>query len=128
VRVDFEGPGPDRLPALAAEVELAVFRAVQEGLSNVARHAQAGQAVVRLEARDGGITLVVEDDGVGLAAEELARAPSGPGRSGLFGMRERITALGGQVSLEAAGSGGFRLAVTVPVERTEGLEDSRTQD
>ena len=86
---------PEELPALPAEAELALFRAVQEGLSNVARHAQAQEATGPGHRDNGVVRLAVQDDGVGLTPEDLARVTTGPGRSGLFGMRERITTLGG---------------------------------
>jgi signal transduction histidine kinase len=107
------------LPALPAEAELALFRAVQEGLSNVARHAQAQEARVLVYHDNGVLRLTLQDDGVGLTPEELAKVTTGPGRSGLFGMRERITTLGGRVVISAIPDRGMRLEVEVPVRDTE---------
>jgi len=106
---------PPELPPLAPEAELAIFRAVQEALSNVTRHAQA-RAVRVAVALDGALLrLVVEDDGRGPPAgadpERLERA----GHMGLAGMRERIGALGGRVHLGAAAAGGARLEIDLPV-------------
>lgn len=106
---------PEALPPLDAEAELALFRTVQEGLSNVARHAQATTVTVRLARRDGALRLSVEDDGTGLSGGELERMVDGPGRSGLFGMRERLAARGGRLHLSTGPSGGLRLEVEMPV-------------
>ncbi|MEO8449400.1 MAG: sensor histidine kinase [Gemmatimonadota bacterium] len=112
--LEVEFVAPDALPAIAPGGELAAFRAVQEGLSNVARHAQAHRARVVLEPRSGGVRVTVEDDGQGAPDGDLARLAGGPGRSGLFGMRERVGAEEGTVRFEAAPGGGFRLTVELP--------------
>jgi signal transduction histidine kinase len=113
--LDVRFEAPDRLASLRPEAELALFRAVQEGLSNAARHAQAGRVAVRVAHTDGRIRLTVSDDGVGLGAAELARVTSGPGRSGLFGMRERLVALGGRVDVRSTPGHGLQLDVDLPV-------------
>ncbi|MGH7560525.1 MAG: sensor histidine kinase, partial [Gemmatimonadales bacterium] len=105
---------PEPLPALEAETELALFRAAQEALSNVARHAEAARVRVTVARRDAGVRLVVEDDGRGLPEQELSRIASGPGRSGLFGLRERIGTVGGTVELASASPRGLRLSITLP--------------
>jgi signal transduction histidine kinase len=107
---------PQALPPLDAESELALFRAAQEALSNVARHAEAARVRVRVVPHDAGVLLVVEDDGRGLPDEELSRIASGPGRSGLFGLRERIVGVGGTVELSTAVPHGLRIAVSLPGE------------
>ena len=86
---------------------LAVLR---EGLSNVARHAQAGGAQVTVGVDGGGsvVTLVIEDDGVGLAADRT------PGQ-GTATMRARAERLGGECVLEPVAGGGTRVAWTVPI-------------
>jgi len=111
---------PSALPPLGPDAELALFRAVQEGLSNVARHASATEVRVSLVRTAGGVTLRVHDDGVGLTAEELARVTTGPGRSGLFGMRERIAALGGTVTFSCDAGPGLALTVELPTPAEEG--------
>lgn len=107
--------GPARVPPLPADAELALFRAVQEGLANVARHAQAREVTVTMTWEERTVRLTVEDDGVGLSEAEVARMTGGPGRSGLFGMRERLAAQGGAIHLAARDQGGLRLEVTLPV-------------
>ncbi len=104
---------PDRLPNLSGEAELALFRALQEGLNNVARHAEASSVVVTLVVEREGVLLSVRDDGKGppdLDWQRLERK----GHMGLTGMRERITSLGGSVSLNGSSGGGLELLVRVP--------------
>jgi len=109
IRVSVDAP--PALPSLPDEAELALFRALQEALSNVARHAQATMVQVRLEvAGDAAVRLCVRDDG---QARPASGALEGRGRMGLAGMRERITALGGTLSVHAAAEGGVELTVTL---------------
>ncbi|MCL4212291.1 MAG: hypothetical protein KJZ74_00125 [Gemmatimonadales bacterium] len=100
---------------LAHDAEVALFRAQQEALSNVVRHAHASRVGLSLAIRDGRAHLRIHDDGVGLAPELLVRAASGPGRSGLIGMRERLAAVGGGLSLTVPEGGGLLVEVHVPV-------------
>lgn len=107
--VQFEAVGLDgeRLPPV---VETAMYRIVQEALTNVVRHAQAKHADVLLERRDKRIIAVVEDDGVGFDPETAAH----DGRLGLFGMRERAEILGGTLVVESAPRAGTTVFVEVP--------------
>ena len=93
-----------------AELETALYRIAQEALTNVARHARAGRVRVALTAMGGELRLEIEDDGIGLAARNGATPPTG---TGLVGIRERVRALGGQLTLH--GERGMRLEVRVPL-------------
>ena len=104
---------PDRLPPLSNDAELALYRALQEALSNVVRHADAGSVHVTVTAGGDGVALAVTDDGRGLPAGD-ADGPERGGRMGLAGMRERIGALGGAVRLAPGPDGGLSVAVRVP--------------
>jgi signal transduction histidine kinase len=110
---------PPEMPPLSESAELALFRALQEALANVARHAEAREVEVRLEVRDGRVVLEVTDDGRGLPAgarrEDFERA----GHLGLAGMRERIQGLGGTVRVSEAPRGGMRVTVMVPTRAEE---------
>ncbi|HEX3276857.1 MAG TPA: ATP-binding protein [Gemmatimonadales bacterium] len=120
---DFNGHGevravleaPAQLPALSKETELALFRALQEGLSNVRRHAGAGRVDVRLTVEHGQVRLSVRDDGRGPPAAGLERLEY-EGHMGLAGMRERISALGGRVVFGGGAGAGASLDVVVPSE------------
>jgi signal transduction histidine kinase len=100
------------LPArLSADVETAVFRITQEALGNVARHARARHVHVSLGVEGRELTLEVHDDGIGV---EAARANGSPGAGmGLIGIRERVRALGGRLSLTS--EHGARLEVRLPL-------------
>jgi signal transduction histidine kinase len=93
---------------LPASVDLAVYRILQEALTNVARHAQPAVATVRLTFADDELTLEVEDDGAGNG--ELPAAGNG-----IAGMRERVAALGGDFSAGPRDDSGFRVAARLPL-------------
>jgi signal transduction histidine kinase len=105
---------PSRLPALNPDVELALYRALQESLANVVRHARARRVRVRLEVHGGDVLLMVEDDGAGLPRQASLSAFELEGRLGLAGMRDRVVALGGSLRLGPGEAGGTRVAVTIP--------------
>ncbi len=109
LRVSFEAPTV--LPPLSNDAELALFRALQEALSNVARHANAGSVSITLSTGEGALHLEVRDDGRGFRGD--------PGL-GLTGMGERLGALGGGVQIANAAGGGARLAVRLPFEQVAG--------
>lgn len=104
---------PETAPRLSEDAELALFRALQEALANVARHAAAHRVDVSLAASNGSVTLHVRDDGRGMTADVLAAAAE-RGRMGLAGMRERISALGGVLAFSTQARQGTHLQVTVP--------------
>jgi signal transduction histidine kinase len=111
IRIALEAPGT--LPPLTKEAELALFRALQEGLSNVRRHAGAEHVEVAIAADAGRVRLTVRDDGQGppeATPDQLERE----GHTGLAGMRERIGALGGSVRFGGAPGTGASLEVLVP--------------
>lgn len=98
----------------ARAIETALFRMVQEGLSNARAHAGPGaQVQVRLDETATGYRLDISDDGAGFDPERLPPAPSGSGL-GLAYMRERIARLGGRLVIASAPGGGTRLVADVP--------------
>jgi signal transduction histidine kinase len=103
---------PPRIPEPGPESELALYRAVQEALANAVRHGQARTAWITLRHDASGIDLEVRDDGSGVA--EGFRIEGNSRHSGLAGIRERVTALGGRVSIRPAEGGGTQLHVQVP--------------
>jgi signal transduction histidine kinase len=108
----------EQVPALPPETELALFRALQEALSNVVRHAEAREVYVVLRRSAGGVELVVRDDGRGLPVDARGQVRADSGRMGLTGMRERIHAVGGQVRLRNIGPG-TEVLVAVPLPGRE---------
>jgi signal transduction histidine kinase len=106
----------DRLPPT---VEIPVFRAVQEALTNVARHSGAKTVLVQMSREGGTLTVDVEDDGHGFTPADVA-TPSETGQGlGLLGMRERIEILGGTLTLDSSPGEGTHVSFTVPVPREE---------
>jgi signal transduction histidine kinase len=109
--VDFAA---DSLPPLSEAAELALYRALQEALSNVARHAGARAVTVRCSAEGGGAALVVRDDGRGLAADLDFERLEREGHMGLAGMRERIVALNGTMKLARGAGPGVEVRLWLP--------------
>ena len=91
----------------APEVEASAYFIVAEALTNVAKHAQAERAGVRAWVADGLLHLDVHDDGVGGAR---------PDGGGLTGLRDRVDALGGRLSIESSRGGGTRIVATLPLK------------
>ena len=106
-RIEVQLATPAALPSLAPDVEVTVYRVVQEALTNVARHAQARRANVSLALADGQVRVTVVDDGTGIAGEPEPHM-------GLLGMRERVTGLGGRLSVGNQPGSGARIEVTLP--------------
>ena len=104
----------EKLPGLAPEQDLAIYRVAQESLTNVARHADARHVDLSLSATAGGdVKLRVRDDGHGIAAHEA----NGSG-TGMAGMRERALLIGGRLAISARPGGGTEVELTVPVSGT----------
>ena len=101
----------ERLPA---DVEVGLYRIVQEALTNVLKHANATACTVRLVRRDDHVHLTVDDDGRGI---ERAVDPTGPARRGLgiIGMRERAASLAGTFSVQNRPEGGTHISVRLPL-------------
>lgn len=98
-------------PRLGADAQLALYRIVQEALSNVVRHASARRASVRIETEAGRLQVVVEDDGEGFVHDG-----SQPGRGlGLMGMRERARNAGGEIEIDSRPGEGTRVTVEIPI-------------
>ncbi len=99
---------------LAPGLELSAYRIVQEALTNTLRHADAQHATSRLEFGAETLTVEVTDDG-----HTSAEVNGNDQGRGLIGMRERAAAYGGDVEVGRNGSGGFRVAVKLPLLRSE---------
>ena len=92
-------------------VETAVYRIVQESLTNVARHSGAAEVTVRAWVAGAALGVQVEDAGVGFDPEHAARGYTG----GLSGMRERALSLGGDLAIDTSPGGGTRVSCELPV-------------
>ena len=116
VTCDVRLPAPESLESISKSVATAVYRALQESLTNIARHSGAKNAWVVFSVRDGAINLEVEDDGRGIAAGDFAKSRS----LGLKGMRERFAYLGGSLEIASPPRGGTRLRVRAPLQGRPG--------
>ncbi|HEV8540134.1 MAG TPA: PAS domain S-box protein [Nitrospiraceae bacterium] len=97
---------------LAPDRKTAVFRIVQEALTNVARHAKATHVTISMEEAGGQLELVVEDDGRGIADHEMAS----PSAFGILGMQERVELLRGQLSVHGRPGVGTTVGVVFPTK------------
>lgn len=111
VKCDFRMAPGEELAGLERNLANTVYRALQESLTNIARHAHARNAWVVLAADIDGIRLEIEDDGRGITAEDLAK----PRSLGLKGMRERVSYVGGTLEVEPALRGGTRVTLRMPL-------------
>jgi len=109
LKVNYDRIG--ELPPLTPAIELTLYRVAQEALTNAAKHAGPSARVeVRLRGRSKTVELEVADDGIGMRT-----GLPGTG-TGLIGMRERVTAVGGTLETGSKPRGGFRVRAEVPAE------------
>lgn len=108
-RIPVDLHSPESMPALAPDIQVAVYRVVQEALTNVARHARASGVKVRLALEGERVVVCVADDGLGMKGEITPHL-------GLLGMRERVSALGGSLRVDGAPGSGVRVEASIPRE------------
>ena len=113
----------NRVPdlCLAPEREIEVFHIVEEALANICRHANARNARLVLERKGGNYEILIEDDGVGIAAYARGADQDESGHYGIAIMRERASRLGGELTLDSAPGAGTRVRLYFPaMEHTSG--------
>lgn len=110
----------DEVAEIGEPAASAVFRIVQESITNVARHANATRVDVRVAREGGFVTLRVQDDGRGIGDADLAKR----GSFGLRGIRERARLLGGEAAIERLGSGGTVVTARIPIDAASFREAS----
>jgi signal transduction histidine kinase len=101
--------------SLDKETATAIMRILQEGLTNIARHARASEAGISLCARDGNLALEITDNGCGITPEQIAAQDS----YGLMGMRERAKLYNGKLEIKGEPGCGTILLLTIPLEPGE---------
>ncbi len=106
-----------QLPRLPAESEAVCYRIAQEALTNVVKHARAGRVTVDLGRADGGLRLVVTDDGCGIAAPRSLRRGRSSLTVGIAGMSERAAAVGGTLQVRSRRGAGTAIIAWLPSER-----------
>jgi len=105
--VTFAASVDRRLPM---PVETAIYRLVQESITNISKHAYAQHVALEVEQHRGSVTCRIRDDGVGV---DVARQP--PGALGLIGIRDRVQVLGGTLTLDSVPGQGTALTVIIPL-------------
>jgi PAS domain S-box-containing protein len=113
MNIQAEGLGSSRLPS---PVETALYRIMQEALTNIARHAAAKTVRIALKRQPLAVHMIVEDDGCGFDVETTLRTSNTSGHLGLYGMRERAMFLGGSVTIESTRGKGTTVSVRIPLE------------
>jgi two-component system, NarL family, sensor histidine kinase UhpB len=111
---------PENWASTDHDIEVALYRSVQEALHNIAKHSQASQFAVRLEIASGNVALHIEDDGVG-----FSRRAAHLRGFGLTGMRERTAALGGSMRIRSERGKGTSIQIQLPLDA--GNADGRLQ-
>ena len=101
-------------PTITGELGTALFRIVQEALTNILRHAGATRVDIELGTKSGCVTIEINDDGMGISESGTI----GPGSLGILGMRERAAALGGVLEVAPRDEGGTRVAAWFPRQPT----------
>jgi len=115
VSTDVQMLGPDdRLPP---EIESAIYRGIQEALTNVAKHANARHVSLVVDRRRQDLRAIVEDDGVGFDPAQRSSSNGGKPRLGLSFIEERMVLLGGTLAVETAPGRGTTLFMTVPLTK-----------
>ena len=100
------------LPVLSTDVQVALFRAAQETLTNVRKHTKASKVLMRLRYENGIVELLVMNNSSGTSTKQAKQTRSG---FGLIGLRERVELLGGRVVHSHTEQGGYRVSVNVPI-------------
>jgi two-component system sensor histidine kinase UhpB len=120
IHVGFSAHGFDsRQDRLPPQVELVLYRVVQESLTNVAKHAAASEVHVELRRRSDEVVATIEDDGDGFEVEDIMR--SRERGLGLFGMQERMALVRGQLVIDSAPGRGTHIRARVPLRATSVL-------
>ncbi|MBD3165271.1 PAS domain S-box protein, partial [bacterium] len=117
--IEVEATLPADTDELTKQKSVAVFRILQETLTNVARHAKADSVTVNLNIVDGRLQLEVKDNGRGITAQEIEDTQS----FGLIGMQERVRHHGGVFTIEGKPGEGTMVQVGIPVCPEEGIDD-----
>jgi PAS domain S-box-containing protein len=115
---------PDDFGRLSREMELAIFRIVQECLTNVHRHSGSKNAVIRISREAGGVSLEVQDEGKGIPPERLNEIRSQGSGVGIRGMRERVRHFNGVMNIQSDDTG-TKILVTFPIPMTATSEPEK---
>jgi len=123
--LDIELSIPENFGRLPADLELTIFRIVQEGLTNIHRHSGSKTATIRLSRNADSVLLRIDDHGKGISAEKLAAIRAQRTGVGITGMRERVRHLKGAMDIQSSGTGATISVTfpvpTIPTSRSDGI-------
>lgn len=116
---------PDRLQRFSPDKETALFRVVQEGLTNVMRHSNSRKALIRVAVADDRVKVIVQDEGTGIDSRVLSRLNCGAKALGvgIAGLRERLRQLGGALEIVSQSQGTQLVASLSAEERGDSLDE-----
>lgn len=118
---------PKQISRLPRDMELAVFRLVQECLTNIHRHSGSQTASIRMARQNDLLTIDIQDEGKGMSPERLAEIQSRGSGVGFLGMRERLRQFHGDMNIES-GPTGTRVRVTVPIPAQTRVEEQKSTE
>jgi len=116
--IEINADMPDKVQ-MSPELNICLFRVVQEALSNVYKHADTKHAEVTIKKMNDNITLVVSDDGKGFEIAPYSISEIGVNKIGLLSMKERVEATGGKLFIYSALNQGCRIELRIPIQNTE---------
>ncbi len=116
VSVDLQMTGFGHNGHLPSQVELALYRIIQEALTNVAKHAHARNASIVVERKPRAVVAVIEDDGRGFDVRAVMESAQEESKLGLYGMRERAELVGGRLQIESTPGTGSSVFVEIPIQ------------
>lgn len=119
-RIDVDFHAQNRIDTrLPNEVEITLYRIVQEALTNVVKYAEAGNASILLEIKPQYVNLIIEDDGNGFNVDLVLKSSASDSHLGIAGMQERTLLLGGEFMIESSPGQGTTVYARIPMERRE---------
>ena len=116
LNVDLQMTGFSRDGRLPSKVELALYRIIQESLTNIAKHARAKNVSIVVERKARTVIAIVEDDGCGFDVRAVLDSPNEETKLGLHGMRERAELVGGKLQIESTPGAGSSVFVEIPIQ------------
>jgi len=124
LEIDFKSS--ENFGRLQSEMEVVIFRLVQECLTNIHRHSGSKTALIRIDRKEKTVQVMVEDQGKGMPPERLAQIQSQGTGVGIAGMRERVRHFHGELVIESNGRG-TRVSATLPLKTPLSMHKSNTQ-
>jgi signal transduction histidine kinase len=101
---------------LLPDIEINLFRIIQESLHNIVKHANATNAIVTLEKVHGGLQIKIDDNGIGFESNCMGKSTGSDTGIGIMGMQERVNNLGGTFKIASGENGGTSILVEIPLK------------